>query len=144
MKRITWQREAVQQTLDTSSDCVSAQRLHARLHVARSPIGLATICRALGDLAAQVDADSQTTGVSRETCTMPMTDDIDTEIDRAFGPRDERTHLYRTRRAATRSVPDAWSPLHRRPIRMCNLIEPMRHTSCPQHPPEIHLVTHSY
>ncbi len=34
------------------------QRLHARLHEAGSPIGLATVYRALGDLAAEGDADS--------------------------------------------------------------------------------------
>ncbi|MFT2753133.1 Fur family transcriptional regulator [Clavibacter sp. Sh2088] len=58
MKRNTWQREAVRQALDASSDFVSAQRLHARLHDAGSPIGLATVYRALGDLAAEGDADS--------------------------------------------------------------------------------------
>jgi Fur family ferric uptake transcriptional regulator len=58
MKRNTWQREAVRQALDASADFVSAQRLHARLHDAGSPIGLATVYRALGDLAAEGDADS--------------------------------------------------------------------------------------
>ncbi|MBF4625023.1 Fur family transcriptional regulator [Clavibacter sp. VKM Ac-2872] len=58
MKRNTWQREAVRQALDASTEFVSAQRLHARLHDAGSPIGLATVYRALGDLAAEGDADS--------------------------------------------------------------------------------------
>ncbi len=58
MKRNTWQREAVRQALDASTEFVSAQRLHARLHEAGSPIGLATVYRALGDLAAEGDADS--------------------------------------------------------------------------------------
>jgi Fur family ferric uptake transcriptional regulator len=58
MKRNTWQREAVRQALDASDDFVSAQRLHARLHAAGSPIGLATVYRALGDLASEGDADS--------------------------------------------------------------------------------------
>jgi Fur family ferric uptake transcriptional regulator len=58
MKRNTWQREAVRQALDASTEFVSAQRLHARLHDAGSPIGLATVYRALGDLAAEGEADS--------------------------------------------------------------------------------------
>jgi len=58
MKRNTWQREAVREALGTSSGFVSAQSLHSRLREAGSPIGLATVYRALADLAVEGDADS--------------------------------------------------------------------------------------
>ncbi|WP_104136000.1 Fur family transcriptional regulator [Cryobacterium sp. Y62] len=58
MKRNTWQREAVRGALDDNDGFVSAQALHSALHATGSPIGLATVYRALADLAVKGDADS--------------------------------------------------------------------------------------
>ena len=58
MKRNTWQREAVREALGTSEAFVSAQSLHSALHASGSPIGLATVYRALADLAVEGEADS--------------------------------------------------------------------------------------
>jgi Fur family ferric uptake transcriptional regulator len=58
MKRVTWQREAVRGALATSEGFVSAQTLHSQLRDAGSSIGLATVYRALADLAVEGDADS--------------------------------------------------------------------------------------
>ena len=58
MKRNTWQRQAVRSALGESAGFVSAQELHATLRDAGSPIGLATVYRALADLAGEGDADS--------------------------------------------------------------------------------------
>ena len=58
MKRNTWQREAVRTELGRAEGFVSAQGLHAALHATGSPIGLATVYRALSDLAVEGDADS--------------------------------------------------------------------------------------
>ena len=58
MKRNTWQREAVREALDDTEGFISAQALHSSLHASGSPIGLATVYRALGDLAATGEADS--------------------------------------------------------------------------------------
>ena len=58
VKRNTWQKEAVRDALDTTDGFVSAQALHSRLHATGSPIGLATVYRALSDLATQGEADS--------------------------------------------------------------------------------------
>jgi len=58
MKRNTWQREAVRQALDGNEGFVSAQTLHSELRDAGSPIGLATVYRALADLAVEGEADS--------------------------------------------------------------------------------------
>ena len=58
MKRNTWQREAVREALVGSDNFVSAQSLHAGLREAGSPIGLATVYRALADLASEGEADS--------------------------------------------------------------------------------------
>jgi len=58
MKRNTWQRQAVRDALDQTQGFVSAQDLHAGLREAGSPIGLATVYRALADLAVEGDADS--------------------------------------------------------------------------------------
>ncbi len=58
MKRQTWQREAVREALDRTDGFISAQALHASLHDSGSPIGLATVYRALADLATTGDADS--------------------------------------------------------------------------------------
>src|SRR6187551_3478141 len=58
MKRNTWQREAVREALSTREDFVSAQSLHSNLHATGSPIGLATVYRALADLASEGEADS--------------------------------------------------------------------------------------
>jgi Fur family ferric uptake transcriptional regulator len=57
VKRNTWQREAVREALTTSEGFVSAQGLHSTLRDAGSPIGLATVYRALSDLAVEGDAD---------------------------------------------------------------------------------------
>ena len=58
MKRNTWQREAVRNALDANDGFVSAQALHSVLHATGSPIGLATVYRALADLSVKGDADS--------------------------------------------------------------------------------------
>jgi Fur family ferric uptake transcriptional regulator len=58
VKRNTWQREAVREALSGRDDFVSAQGLHSALHAAGSPIGLATVYRALSDLAVEGEADS--------------------------------------------------------------------------------------
>jgi Fur family ferric uptake transcriptional regulator len=58
MKRRTWQRTAVQEALAGREDFVSAQSLHSALRAAGSPIGLATVYRALADLAEEGAADS--------------------------------------------------------------------------------------
>jgi Fur family ferric uptake transcriptional regulator len=58
MKRNTWQREAVRSQLGRAEGFVSAQGLHATLHATGSPIGLATVYRALADLALEGEADS--------------------------------------------------------------------------------------
>jgi Fur family transcriptional regulator, ferric uptake regulator len=58
MKRNTWQREAVREALGTSENFVSAQSLYSALREGGSPIGLATVYRALADLANDGDADS--------------------------------------------------------------------------------------
>jgi len=57
-KRNTWQREAVRTALADDDGFVSAQRLHATLRESGSPIGLATVYRALADLAVEGEADS--------------------------------------------------------------------------------------
>jgi Fur family ferric uptake transcriptional regulator len=58
MKRNTWQREAVREALASSEGFVSAQALHSNLRDSGSPIGLATVYRALADLAVEGEADS--------------------------------------------------------------------------------------
>jgi Fur family ferric uptake transcriptional regulator len=57
-KRNTWQREAVREALAANEGFVSAQSLHSALRDGGSPIGLATVYRALSDLAAAGEADS--------------------------------------------------------------------------------------
>jgi Fur family transcriptional regulator, ferric uptake regulator len=57
-KRNTWQREAVREALGTTEGFVSAQSLHANLRDGGSTIGLATVYRALADLATDGAADS--------------------------------------------------------------------------------------
>jgi Fur family ferric uptake transcriptional regulator len=58
MKRHTWQRDAVRGALSGTENFVSAQELHASLRAAGSSIGLATVYRALADLATVGEADS--------------------------------------------------------------------------------------
>jgi Fur family ferric uptake transcriptional regulator len=58
VKRNTWQREAVRGALTSTEGFISAQGLHMSLHETGSPIGLATVYRALADLASEGDADS--------------------------------------------------------------------------------------
>ena len=58
MKRNTWQRTAVREALQGRADFVSAQELHSALRAGGSPIGLATVYRALADLAGDGGADS--------------------------------------------------------------------------------------
>lgn len=60
MKRNTWQREAVRAALTESEGFVSAQALHGALRDGGSTIGLATVYRALTDLADGGEADSLT------------------------------------------------------------------------------------
>lgn len=57
-KRNTWQKDAVKHALGEAAGFVSAQHLHLALRNHGSTIGLATVYRALADLAAQGDADS--------------------------------------------------------------------------------------
>lgn len=56
-KRTTWQRGAVRDALGETEGFVSAQSLHAALRGAGSTIGLATVYRALADLAETGEAD---------------------------------------------------------------------------------------
>ncbi len=58
MKRNTWQREAVKTALDGQEAFVSAQDLHSVLRRNGTGIGLATVYRALADLASEGDADT--------------------------------------------------------------------------------------
>ena len=58
MKRNTWQREAVREALGTREGFLSAQSLHSALRDGGSSIGLATVYRALADLAVEGEADS--------------------------------------------------------------------------------------
>lgn len=58
MKRNTWQRDAVREALGEADGFVSAQSLHATLKGSGSTVGLATVYRALADLATEGDADS--------------------------------------------------------------------------------------
>lgn len=58
MKRNTWQREAVREALGSGGGFVSAQTLHSDLRSGGSSIGLATVYRALADLAVEGEADS--------------------------------------------------------------------------------------
>ena len=57
-KRNTWQREAVRSELARSEAFTSAQALYSTMRDAGSPIGLATVYRALADLALDGEADS--------------------------------------------------------------------------------------
>ncbi|GAB3618547.1 Fur family transcriptional regulator [Okibacterium endophyticum] len=58
VKRNTWQREAVREALDETEGFISAQSLHSQLRDGGSPIGLATVYRALSDLTTTGEADS--------------------------------------------------------------------------------------
>lgn len=57
-KRNTWQKDAVKHALGEAAGFVSAQQLHLVLRNHGSTIGLATVYRALADLAAAGDSDS--------------------------------------------------------------------------------------
>lgn len=57
-RRNTWQREAVRAALAEIGGFVSAQALHSRLEVSGRGMGLATVYRALADLAEMNEADS--------------------------------------------------------------------------------------
>jgi len=57
VKRRTWQRDAVRAALAEAEGFVSAQTLHAALRDGGSPIGLATVYRALADLSSDGEAD---------------------------------------------------------------------------------------
>jgi Fur family ferric uptake transcriptional regulator len=57
-KRNTWQKDAVRHALSEATGFVSAQDLHQVLRNHGSTIGLATVYRALADLAVQGEADS--------------------------------------------------------------------------------------
>jgi len=56
-RRQTWQRVAVREALEGSLGFVSAQTLHQTMRTEGSPIGLATVYRALADLASDGVAD---------------------------------------------------------------------------------------
>lgn len=55
--RRTWQRDAVREALGLTDGFVSAQALHASLRTGDRPIGLATVYRALADLAEEGRVD---------------------------------------------------------------------------------------
>jgi Fur family ferric uptake transcriptional regulator len=57
-RRNTWQKDAVKHALGEAVGFVGAQQLHQVLRNHGSTIGLATVYRALADLAANGDADS--------------------------------------------------------------------------------------
>lgn len=57
-RRNTWQKDAVKHALGEAIGFVSAQQLHLVLRNHGSTIGLATVYRALADLATVGDADS--------------------------------------------------------------------------------------
>jgi Fur family ferric uptake transcriptional regulator len=57
-KRATWQRAAVRDALGRSENFVSAQALHSEMRDSGSPIGIATVYRALADLASDGEADA--------------------------------------------------------------------------------------
>ncbi|QAY59496.1 transcriptional repressor [Microbacterium protaetiae] len=57
-QRNTWQRERVREALTDARGFVSAQTLHATLRGENTGIGLATVYRALADMASAGDADS--------------------------------------------------------------------------------------
>lgn len=57
-RRNTWQKDAVKHALGETTGFVSAQQLHLVLRNHGSTIGLATVYRALADLAASGEADS--------------------------------------------------------------------------------------
>jgi len=57
-KRNTWQKDAVKHALSEAIGFVSAQQLHLVLRNHGSTIGLATVYRALADLAEAGDADA--------------------------------------------------------------------------------------
>ncbi len=56
-ERRTWQRTAVREALGRSDGFVSAQSLHAAMRTGERPIGLATVYRALADLASEGQID---------------------------------------------------------------------------------------
>jgi Fur family ferric uptake transcriptional regulator len=58
LKRNTWQKDAVKHALGEATGFVSAQELHLVLRNHGSTIGLATVYRALADLANSGEADS--------------------------------------------------------------------------------------
>lgn len=58
MKRHTWQREAVREALGDTAGFVSAQALHQAMRDRGAEVGLATVYRALADLATEGEADS--------------------------------------------------------------------------------------
>jgi Fur family ferric uptake transcriptional regulator len=58
IKRNTWQKDAVRHALGEAIGFVSAQQLHLVLRNHGSTIGLATVYRALADLAETSEADS--------------------------------------------------------------------------------------
>src|SRR5690606_20048607 len=57
-KRNTWQKEAVRGALRDTDEFVSAQRLHAEIQQKGTAIGLATVYRALAELASAGEADT--------------------------------------------------------------------------------------
>lgn len=57
-QRNTWQRERVREALGDAPGFVSAQALHASLREENTGIGLATVYRALANLATAGEADS--------------------------------------------------------------------------------------
>ena len=69
-KRNTWQKDAVRKVLSNTEGFVSAQELHSQLKSEGLTIGLATVYRALADLAANREADSLQDAAGQALCEM--------------------------------------------------------------------------
>ncbi|GMA95203.1 hypothetical protein GCM10025881_20270 [Pseudolysinimonas kribbensis] len=71
MKRNTWQREAVREALGDTAGFVSAQSLHQTMREQGSEVGLATVYRALADLATEGTPTRCSRRASRSTARAP-------------------------------------------------------------------------
>ena len=97
VKRNTWQRTAVREALGDSEGFVSAQSLHAALRESGSPIGIATVYRALADLADSGEADQlQQDGEALYRACTP-------------GVHHHRSAATAAARSRSRRTPEAWA-----------------------------------
>ena len=133
-RRNTTQRAAILQVLAGTDEFVSAQELHSALRTSGSTIGLATVYRALQDMAGGGDLDTvrnQTGEVLYRQCEQPRhhhhlvcrqcgrTQEIEAPSVETLGPdRGGRVRLHRhqPRTRAVRGV----RRLHRRPRRLAD------------------------